>query len=121
MGLCWSGIRFGFPIDTLEKIATSTDWKTTAKLFVPALSASGFVDGKKVKEFLYTFYGDKNIEDLPIPLRRRLPIYRMESCMSFIRAAFWKPYGPVFRFRSFYTVQHDNAYLVDGGLLIRAD
>jgi len=108
----------GFPIDTLEKIATSTDWKTTAKLFVPALSASGFVDGKKVKEFLYTFYGDKNIEDLPIPYAEtatdisdgKLYVNHKGSVLEAVRASISIPVV-------FTPVQHDNAYLVDGGLV----
>ena len=37
----------GVPIDTLEKIAINTDWKTSMKLFVPGLSTSGLINGKK--------------------------------------------------------------------------
>ena len=37
----------GVPIDTLEKIAINTDWKTSMKLFIPGLSTSGLINGKK--------------------------------------------------------------------------
>ena len=57
----------GVPIDTLEKIAINTDWKTSMKLFIPGLSTSGLINGKKVEKFLYKLYDDKRIEDLPIP------------------------------------------------------
>ena len=57
----------GVPIDTLEKIAINTDWKTSMKLFIPGLSTSGLINGKKVENFLYKLYDDKRIEDLPIP------------------------------------------------------
>jgi len=108
----------GFPIDTLEKIATETDWKTTAKLFSPALSASGFIDGKKVKDFLHTIYGDKKIEDLPIPFAATATdisdgkpyVINKGSVLEAVRASISIPVV-------FTPVQHANAFLVDGGLV----
>ncbi|MFH1213401.1 MAG: patatin-like phospholipase family protein [Candidatus Neomarinimicrobiota bacterium] len=108
----------GFPIDTLEKIAIETDWKTTAKLFSPGLSASGFVDGKKVKEFLYTFYGDKKIEDLAIPFAAtatdisngKLYVINKGSVIEAVRASISIPVV-------FTPVQHGESFLVDGGLV----
>lgn len=108
----------GVPIDTLEKVAIGTDLKTVAKLFRPGLSPSGFVDGKKVKEFLYTLYGDKKIEDLPIPFTAtaadistgKLYIISKGSLIEAVRASISIPIV-------FTPVKHRDNLLVDGGLV----
>ncbi|MBU4446191.1 patatin-like phospholipase family protein [bacterium] len=108
----------GIPIDTLEKIAIDTDWKTVAKLFVPGLSTSGLVDGKRVKEFLYTIYGDKKIEDLPIPFAAtaadistgKLYVINEGSLLEAVRASISIPIV-------FTPVKHKDIFLVDGGLV----
>ena len=108
----------GIPIDTLEKIAIDTDWKTAAKLFIPGLSTSGLVDGKRVKQFLSTLYGDKNIEDLPIPFvatatdisNGKLFIINRGSLLEAVRASISIPIV-------FTPVKHKNIFLVDGGLV----
>ena len=108
----------GIPIDTLEKIAVDTDWKTTAKLFIPGFSTSGLIDGKRVKEFLYTFYGDKKIEDLPIPFAAtaadissgKLYVINKGSLLEAVRASISIPIV-------FTPVKHKDIFLVDGGLV----
>jgi NTE family protein len=108
----------GVSIDTLEKIAVESDWKTVSKLFVPGLSPSGFIDGVKVKEFLSTLYGDKKIEDLPIPFcataadiaTGRLYIINKGSLLEAVRASISIPIV-------FTPVKYKDVYLVDGGLV----
>lgn len=108
----------GVPIDTLEKIAFDTDWKIAAKLFVPGLSTSGLVDGKRVKEFLYSIYGDLKIEDCPIPFAStaadistgKLYIINKGSLLEAVRASISIPIV-------FTPVKHKDIFLVDGGLV----
>ncbi len=108
----------GIPIDTLEKIAVNTDWKTAAKLFVPGFSTSGLINGKKAKEFLYTFYGDKKIEDLPIPFAvtatdistGKLFIINRGSLLEAVRASISIPIV-------FTPVKYKETFLVDGGVV----
>jgi len=108
----------GVPIDTLEKIAIDTDWKTAAKLFVPGFSTSGLINGKKVKEFLYTFYGDKKIEDLPIPFAAtatdistgKLFVINKGNLLEAVRASISIPVV-------FTPVKYKDVFLVDGGLV----
>lgn len=57
----------GMGIDEIGEIARNSDWKLVARMFVPAFSRSGFVRGKRIKEFLRTLVGDININDLEIP------------------------------------------------------
>ncbi|MCK4689805.1 MAG: patatin-like phospholipase family protein, partial [Candidatus Marinimicrobia bacterium] len=108
----------GIPVDTLEKIAVDIDWKTAAKLFIPGFSTSGLIDGKRVKEFLYTFYGDKKIEDLPIPFAAtaadissgKLYVINKGSLLEAVRASISIPIV-------FTPVKHKDIFLVDGGLV----
>ncbi len=108
----------GIPIDTLEKIAVNTDWKTVAKLFVPGFSTSGLINGKKVKELLYTFYGDKKIEDLPIPFAAtatdistgKLFVINRGSLLEAVRASISIPIV-------FTPVKYKEIFLVDGGVV----
>jgi len=48
----------------MEKIALNADWKLTAMMFLPTISHAGFVNGKRIKEFLKEVVGNRNIENL---------------------------------------------------------
>lgn len=108
----------GIPIDTLQKITLDTDWKATSKLFIPGLSTSGIVDGEKVREFLYTLYGNKNIEDIPTSFAAtavdintgKLYIINKGSLLDAVRASISIPIV-------FTPVKSNDIYLVDGGLV----
>ena len=56
----------GIKVETMEEIAINVDWKLTAKMFTPTISFSGFVEGKRINDFLRNIIGDRNIEDLDI-------------------------------------------------------
>ena len=108
----------GLPIDTLQKVALDTDWKTTMELFVPSLSTSGLSDGKRVKKFLYKLYGDKKIEDTAIPFvvtasdiyTGKLYIINKGSLLEAVRASISVPIV-------FTPVKYKDILLVDGGLV----
>lgn len=107
----------GIPIDTLEKIVTNTDLNF-AKLFDPRLFQPGLIKGNKVKKFLYTLYGDKNIEDLPIPFAAtatdiktgKLYVINKGSLAEAVRASISVPIV-------FTPLQYKEAFLVDGGVV----
>ena len=54
-------------LDELKEISTSFGRRAAFKLFDPVFPVAGFVDGRKVEQFLREHLGDINIEDLPIP------------------------------------------------------
>jgi NTE family protein len=56
----------GMPMDELERLATTMDWKQTLQLFMPDLPTGGFVSGRKIIDYLNKTLGVHNIEDLAI-------------------------------------------------------
>jgi len=56
----------GVPMNELEKLATTMDWKLTLQLFMPDLPTGGLVSGRKIIDYLNKELGTHNIEDLPI-------------------------------------------------------
>ncbi len=108
----------GIPIDTVAKIATNVDWKTTSKLLFPGFPSSGLVKGNKVKDFFYTIYGDKKIENLPIPFSATaadistgsLYIINKGNLLEAVRASTSVPV-------IFTPVKYQDKFLVDGGLV----
>lgn len=59
-------IASGMPVDELVELATAFDWKQTLQLFIPDLPTGGLVSGKRIRDFLNTKLGSRNIEDLPM-------------------------------------------------------
>lgn len=108
----------GIEVSVMEEIALNTDWKLTAKMFSPTISLSGFVDGKRIKEFLETVIGNRNIEDLDkkfacvatdIHTGEEIVIDQ-GSLVEAIRASISIP-------AIFTPVYHRNRFLVDGGIV----
>jgi NTE family protein len=56
----------GMPMDELERLATTMDWKQTLQLFMPDLPTGGLVSGRKIIDYLNKELGTHNIEDLAI-------------------------------------------------------
>ena len=54
----------GMPVDEMESLATTFDWKQTLQLFMPDLTTGGVVSGKKIVDFLASRLGVSNIEEL---------------------------------------------------------
>lgn len=108
----------GVSVEDMEEISLSTDWKLTAKMFAPTISFSGFVDGKRIKEFLINFIGNKNIEDLDKKfacvstdiLTGEEVVIDKGPLIDAIRASISIP-------AVFTPVYYGNRYLVDGGIV----
>ena len=54
----------GIKVSVMEEISLNADWKLNAMMFFPTISLSGFVDGKRIKEFSKNVVGNRNIEEL---------------------------------------------------------
>jgi len=57
-------VASGMAIDDLATLATSFDWKQTLQLFMPDLPTGGLVSGVNIVEFLRSWIGVQQIEDL---------------------------------------------------------
>ena len=56
----------GMPMDELERLATTMDWKQTLQLFMPDLPTGGLVSGRKIIDYLNKELGVHRIEDLAV-------------------------------------------------------
>lgn len=61
------GYASGLSVDSLSKVALTSDWLDVLNLLDPVFPARGFIDGQKIHAFLDELYGHQNIEDLAIP------------------------------------------------------
>ncbi|MFQ6083059.1 MAG: patatin-like phospholipase family protein [Candidatus Aminicenantia bacterium] len=108
----------GIKVSIMEEIALNTNWKLMAKMFSPTISFSGFVDGKRIKEFLETVIGNRNIEELDKKfaciatdiLTGEEIVIDHGSLVEAIRASISIP-------AIFTPVYHRNRFLVDGGIV----
>ncbi|MCK4427933.1 MAG: patatin-like phospholipase family protein, partial [candidate division Zixibacteria bacterium] len=108
----------GLDVEQIEEIACNTDWKLTARLFLPTLPRSGFVEGKRIKDFLKALMGDPNIDTLKVPfavvatdlLTGEEIVIHKGSLVEAVRASISIPV-------IFTPVRHQNRFLVDGGLV----
>ena len=57
----------GIPISEIENIALETDWKLMAKLLLPSLSLSSFVNDKYLNDFLKARFHNMTFNDCKIP------------------------------------------------------
>ena len=108
----------GLKVSVMEEIALNINWKLTAKMFSPTISFSGFVDGRRIKEFLETVIGNRNIEELDRKfvciatdiLTGEEIVIDQGSLVDAIRASISIP-------AIFTPVYHRNRFLVDGGVV----
>ena len=108
----------GIKVSVMEEISLNADWKLTATMFAPTISFSGFVDGKRIKEFLKSVIGDRNIEELDRKfaciatdiLTGKEIVIKQGSLIEAIRASISIP-------AIFTPVYHGNRFLVDGGIV----
>ena len=54
-------------INSLEDVVLQLDWKKIVYFFDVVFPKSGLIDGNKVADFIRSYVGKRNIEDLPIP------------------------------------------------------
>jgi NTE family protein len=108
----------GIKVSDMEEIALNADWKLNAMMFFPTISSSGFVDGKRIKEFLKSIIGNRNIEELDRKfacvatdiLTGEEIVIDQGSLIDAIRASISIP-------TIFTPVYHGNRFLVDGGIV----
>jgi NTE family protein len=108
----------GLCAQEIEEIALKTDLASTAKLFLPGIHKSGLISGTYIRELLYSFIGDKKIEDMPIPftavttdiITGQEVYIRQGDLLDAIRASISIPI-------IFKPVIWNDTVLVDGGLV----
>ena len=108
----------GIKVSVMEEISLKADWKLNAMMFFPTISLSGFVDGKRIKEFLKSTIGDRNIEELDRKfacvttdiLTGEEIVIAQGSLIEAIRASISIP-------TIFTPVYYGNRFLVDGGIV----
>ncbi len=108
----------GISVQDMEKIAGSVNRNFVAKMLTPNLSISGLVDGNRIRDYLKTFIGDSNIEQLKIPFASVATnlntgeevVLDRGSVAEAIMASIAIPalFKPVF---------YQNCYLLDGGFV----
>ncbi len=108
----------GMPVREIEDIALNTNWKSMAKIFLPKLSFSAFINDRYLKDFLFDLFSDKTFADLKVPLSvaaadiktGELITFNSGALLTAIRASISIPivFTPVI------TGEHR---LVDGGLV----
>jgi len=107
----------GVDVKSMEKIVSDVDKMMVAKILMPKFFGPGFIDNKKVKDFIKSFVGDVKIEDLEISfaavatdfITGEEVVFRKGLLVDAIMASVAIPavFQPVF---------HGNRYLLDGGL-----
>jgi len=108
----------GLPVEQMVEIANNTDWKLTAKMMMPTLARTGFIEGTRIQEFIKTLVGDLNIDDLKIPFAAVATdvmtgeeiIIQQGSLTKAVRASISIP-------AIFTPFCYRNKFLVDGGLV----
>ena len=108
----------GISVDEMENIASQTNWKMMAKIFLPTLSLSAIVNDKYLGEFLYSLFGDKKFKDLNIPLSviatdidtGKMVVIDSGNVLKAVRASMSLP-------MLFSPVIYKKRKLVDGGLV----
>jgi len=102
----------------LEKFATEITTDTLLSMVDISLPGLGLVDGKHVKEFLYDYLADTQIEASKIPfccvatnfLSKQEVVFESGSMADAVRASLSMP-------GVFAPVKHQESYLVDGGVM----
>jgi len=104
--------------DDMKVLTKSWDWKHRAQAIDLTLPRSGFIAGKKVKEFLKTIIGDVQFSDLTLPfacvatdiLTGEEVVINQGSVLEAVRASISLPI-------IFSVARWQDRYLVDGGLV----
>ena len=104
--------------DEMKVLARSWDWKHRARAIDLTLPKSGFIAGKKVKEFLKSIIGDVQFSELKLPfacvatdvMTGEEVVINQGSVLEAVRASISMPI-------IFSVVKWQGRYLVDGGLV----
>lgn len=107
----------GVPVDEMEEVARSVDWKKIARLVDPRVPVSGLIDGKRVSRFFEELLPVRDFSDLKIPLAMLATdvetgeaiVLKQGDLLTALRAAIAFP-------GIFTPVNIADRFLVDGGL-----
>jgi len=116
--LIGAAYSIGMTVKEMEEIASKTDWKMMAKIFLPTLSLSAIVNDKYLGEFLYGIFGNKKFEDAKIPLALiatdldsgKAVVLKSGNLIKAVRASMSLP-------MLFSPVIYKGRKLIDGGLV----
>ncbi len=105
-------------LDALERQFRGIDRKGIGTLLDPIFPWSGFIDGRKIVDFVRPYVSPKNIEQLPLPfcavatdlISGRETVIRDGNLVDAVRASISVP-------GIFAPVRRDRRILVDGGLV----
>lgn len=107
----------GVDVKSMEKIVSDVDKMMVAKILMPKFFGPGFIDNKKIKDFIRSFVGDVKIEDLKISfaavatdfITGEEVVFHKGLLVDAIMASVAIP-------AVFQPVHLNNRYLLDGGL-----
>jgi NTE family protein len=105
----------GVKIEKLEQIAKTTKWKKLVDFTIPK---TGFIAGKRIEDYIKKIIGNKNFEDLGIPLSivatelnsGQKVVFNQGNLTKAIRASISMP-------GVFEPVVEDGSIFIDGGLV----
>jgi NTE family protein len=108
----------GKNVEEIDVLARNWDWKHRAQIIDLTLPKSGFIAGKKLKEFLKSIIGDIEFSDLKLPfacvatdvMTGEEVVINRGSVLEAVRASISLPI-------IFAVVKWQGRYLVDGGLV----
>jgi NTE family protein len=113
-----AGYASGLSVDSLENIALSSDMRQLVQLLDPAVFEVGILDGERIRLFLESHYGQRKIQDLPMPfavttvdlLTGRLYMIDSGDLSRAVRASMSIPLV-------FTAIKQDTMLLVDGAIV----
>ncbi|GBD86398.1 NTE family protein RssA [bacterium BMS3Abin03] len=116
--LIGAAYSIGMTVKEMEDIASKTNWKMMAKIFLPTLSLSAIINDKYLGEFLYGIFGNKKFEDAKIPLALvatdidsgKAVVIKSGNLLKAVRASMSLP-------MLFSPVIYNGRKLIDGGLV----
>ena len=111
--LIGAAYSIGMTVTEMEEIASKTDWKMMAKIFLPTLSLSAIVNDRYLSEFLSSIFQDKKFEETKIPIAivtGKAVVIRSGSLLKAVRASMSLP-------MLFSPVIYKGRKLIDGGLV----
>lgn len=109
----------GGALPALEHLAETMDWKQAASLFLEiGLPRSGLLEGRRIMALLRELIPETRIEQLPVPYAAVATDLRHQAEVVFERGDLHEAIRASIAIPGIFTpVQHDEAWLVDGGLV----
>jgi len=108
----------GVETERLEEIALNMDLKKTPLMLAPTIARSDLIEGGRVREFIKSFVGDANIEELKIPFAAVATDINIGEEMVIDRGSVAEAVRASISVPGIFTpVRLGERFLVDGGLV----